>query len=378
MRFKRESYLLLLIAIVSVFMLAACGDGTEQSSSANENDNQSETESENAESGSDTETEESMQPVTLSFADFAPPMHPAQAKLFPEWAEAIHEATDGLVSIDLYPGGSLLGSGDIYPGVESGIADIGHDVSGYNGGRLPVLNAMYLGGVEYKNTAVSSYVARDLVKELDPEELHDTELMFIYGIAPGLLMTIDPVRSLEDLQGMQIRASGTNVETLEALGASPVAMPVSETYEALSRGVVDGSLLPADTLESFKLAEVVNYVTHSSLIYNTVHYVTMNKDVWNSFPAHIQEAIREVNEEYFEVAIEMYTEEVERGLQYAVEEHGVEEIHLSEEETQRWHDALGSLVEDHIEYLNSEGLNGQEIMDKIFELTEKYNKEFGD
>lgn len=371
MKFKKELFFLFLMTIVSVFILAACGGNTEQTSS-----DEGESETENTETNE--EAEETMEPVTLTLADFAPPMHPIQAKLFPEWADAINEATDGLVTIDLYPGGSLLASGDIYPGVVSGIADIGHDVSGYNAGRLPVLNAMYLGGIEYKNTAVSSYVARDLVKELDPEELHDTELMFIYGIAPGLIMSLDPVESLEDLKGMQIRASGTNVETLEALGASPVAMPVSETYEALSRGVVDGSLLPADTLESFKLAEVVNYVTHSSLIYNTVHYVVMNKDVWDSFPSHIQEAIREVNDEFFEKAVEMYTEEVERGLKYAVEEHGVEEIHLSEEETERWREALKPLIDNHIEYLNNEGLNGQEIMDKILELTEKYNKEFGD
>lgn len=372
MGIRRGLYLFLLMIIVSAFTLVACAGGTEETSSSNAEESQSE----NEESSSDAE--ESMDPVTLTFADFAPPMHPAQAKLFPEWAEAINEATDGLVSIELYPGGSLLGSGDIYPGVASGNADIGHDVSGYNAGRLPVLNSMYLGGIEYKNTKVSSYVARDLINELDPEELHDTELMFVYGIAPGLIMSIDPVESLEDLQGMQIRASGTNVETLEKLGATPVAMPVSETYEALSRGIVDGSLLPADTLESFNLAEVINYVTHSSLIYNTVHYITMNKDVWNSFPEHIQEAIREVNEQFFEEAVEMYTEEVERGLQYAIEEHGVEEIHLSEEETERWKEALEPLIDEHIEYLNSEGLNGQEIMDKIIELTEKYNAEFDD
>ena len=54
----------------------------------------------------------------------------------------------------------------------------------------------------------------------------------------------------------------------------------------------------------------------------------------------------EVNEEFFEKAVEMYTEEVERGLQYAVEEHGVEEIHLSEEETERWHEALEPLIDE--------------------------------
>ncbi|ARK29885.1 TRAP transporter substrate-binding protein [Halalkalibacter krulwichiae] len=363
MQVKNKSFFIVFLMIGFAFIMAGCGGQSSENTSATTDDN---------------EAIETMDPVTLSFADFFPAPHPAQEQLFSGWAEAIEEATDGLVKVDLYPAGSLLGSGDIYPGVESGIADIGHDVSGYNAGRLPILNAMYLGGVEYQNVAVSSYVARDLVAELNPEELQDTELMFIYGIAPGLLMTNKPVESLEDLKGMQIRASGTNVETLEMLGATPVAMPVSEAYEAMSRGVVDGSLLPPDTLQGFNLAEVTNYVTHSSLIYNTVHYVTMNKDVWNSFPPHIQEAIQEVNEQTFEEAVDLFTSLVDGGLQYAIEEHGVEEIHLSEEEEERWKEALSPLIERHVEELDSAGLNGQEIMDKIVELTEKYNAELGE
>lgn len=369
---KKKYFFLFIIAIICALVVVGCGGQSSQNTNTNTNDN-----NESGTSDQTNESEETMDPVTLSLADFAPPMHPVQAHLFPGWAEAINEATGGLVTIELYPGGSLIGPGDIYAGVETGIADIGHDVSGNNAGRLPVLNAMYLGGIEYKNSAVSSHVARDLVAQLNPQELQDTELMFIYGISPGILMTREPIRSLEDLRGKQIRASGTNVETLETLGATPVAMPVTETYEAMSRGVVDGSLLPADTLKTFKLAEVTNYVTHSSLIYNTVHYVTMNKDVWNSFPASIQEAIREVNERFFEEAIALFTKEVEGGLKYAIEEHGVEEIFLTEEEEKRWHEALEPLVDRHVENLDSQGLNGREIMDKIKELSEKYNSELG-
>ncbi|KHF38521.1 TRAP transporter substrate-binding protein [Halalkalibacter okhensis] len=367
---KKNYFVLMFISLMCAIVVVGCGGQTNESAST--------TDEEDATSNENNEAVETMEPVTLTLADFAPATHPIQAKLFPEWIKAIEEATDGLVTIELYPGGSLLGSGDVYSGVADGIADIGHDVSGLYPGRLPVLNAMYLGGIKYESSAVSSYVARDLVAELQPEELQDTELMFIYGISPGVLMTTEPIESLEDLRGKQIRASGTNVATLEKLGATPVAMPVTETYEALSRGVVDGSLLPADTLQSFNLAEVTNYVTHSNLMYNTVHFVTMNKDKWNSLPTHIQEAIREVNEETFKDAAQLFTEVVDSGLQYAIDEHGVEEIHLSEEETKRWEETLLPLIESHVEELNNAGLNGQEIMDKIAELSEKYNAEFGD
>ncbi|MBU9721064.1 MULTISPECIES: TRAP transporter substrate-binding protein [Bacillaceae] len=387
MNVLKRSFLLIIISILFTAVMVACGgdEGSEEASTTNtdENDVTEETnepsEEEEGESDSDSESEaETMDPVTLSLADFAPAPHPIQREIFPEWAAAIEEATDGLVTIEMYPGGSLLGSGDIYPGVESGLADIGHDVSGYNPGRLPVLNSLYSGGLEYRNSAVSSHVAKDVVEQLNPEELQDTEIMFIYGIAPGLLMTSEPVRSLEDLEGMQIRASGTNVATLEALGATPVAMPVTEAYESMSRGIVDGSLLPADTLRSFNLAEVTNYVTHSSLIYTTINYVTMNKDVWDSFPSHIQEAIREVNEQAFEHSIEVFTREVEDSLQYAIDEHGVEEIFLTEEEEARWLDRLVDMIDLRIEELNDAGLDGEDIMNQLVELTKKYNEELGE
>ncbi|WP_138419599.1 TRAP transporter substrate-binding protein [Aquibacillus sediminis] len=373
---RRMKYVFFIIAIVFSMVLVGCaGDNDDASTTGDDTNNSSDTQSTETE-GSGTSEEQTMEPVTLSLADFAPAPHPVQQEIFPEWAAAIEDATDGLVKLEMYPGGSLLGSGDIYPGIESGLADIGHDVSGYNPGRLPVLNSMYTGGLEYKNSAVSSHVAKDAVEQLEPDELQDTEVMFIYGIAPGLLMTQEPVESLEDLEGMQIRASGTNVATLEALGATPVAMPVTEAYESMSRGVVDGSLLPADTLRSFKLAEVTDYVTHSSLIYTTIHYVTMNKQVWDSFPTDIQEAIREANEQAFEHAIEVYSREVEDSLQYAVEEHGVEEIFLSEEEEASWHEKLLPLIDERVEELDTEGLDGQQIMDTLVELTEKYNEEF--
>lgn len=370
---KKKSFFFWFIGLVLAVVLVACsGNGGSEGASTEENDSGS------ADTAGEGTAEETFEPVTLSLADFAPAPHPIQKEIFPKWAAAIEEATDGLVKIEMYPGGALLGSEDIYPGVASGLADIGHDVSGYNPGRLPVLNSLYTGGLEFKNTAVSSYVAKDVVEQLKPAELDDTEIMFIYGIAPGLLMTQKPVRSLEDLEGMQIRASGTNVATLEALGAIPVAMPVSEAYESMSRGIVDGSLLPADTLRSFKLAEVTKYVTHSSLIYTTINYVTMNKDVWDSFPSHIQEAIRKANEDAFEHSVEVFSKEVEDSLKYAVEEFGVEEIFLTEEEEARWHERLVSLIDKRVEELNAAGLDGQMIMDKLVELTEKYNQEFGD
>lgn len=359
MKIKKSVFFL--TALLIMLFLAGCGNqGGTSAGPADEN----------------SATGETMKPVTLKFADFFPPTHPASVQMMQAWGKKVEEATDGLVKVDYYPAGTLLKNGDIYEGVVSGVADVGHDVSGYNKGRLPVLNAMYLGGVEYKSAKVSCNVARDLINEFKPKELEDTQLMFLYGIAPGVLMTTKPVRNLEDLQGMTIRASGTNVDTLKLLGATPVGITIAETYDSMSKGVVDGALLPAETLKGFKLGEVTKYVTETSLLYNTVHYCTMNKDVWNSFPKDIQDKINQVNEEISNVAGDLFDQINKEGLEYTQKENGVEVITLSDEENARWLEKLKPLHGDYIKVMNDKGIEGQKVMDKIIEFSEKYNKEF--
>lgn len=353
---KLTKSMVLYFSLFLIFILAGCGNQTSTTEGST--------------------TSENMKPITLKFADFFPATHPAKTALIQEWADRVEAATEGLVKVEVYPGETLIKSSDIYEGVVSNIADVGHSVSGYNPGRLPVLNAMYLGGVEYKSAKVSSYVARDLIQELQPAELEDTQIMFVYGISPGVLMTTKPVRTLEDLKGLQIRASGTNVKTLELLGATPVAMTIGETYEAMSKGVVDGSLLPAEGLKSFKLGEVTKYVTNTSLIYNTVHYVTMNRDVWESFPKGIQDAISQVNQEIFLEATEFWDGVNEAGVKYAVENNGVEVITLSDEENERWKEKLKSLHGNYIKELDKKGIAGEEVLNTIIQLADKYNNEF--
>lgn len=328
--------------------------------------------------GGDTATKETMKPITLKFADFFPPTHPASVKMMQHWAKRVEEVTVGKVKVQYYPAGTLLKNGDIYEGVASGVADVGHDVSGYNIGRLPLLNAMYVGGIQYKGNKTSCYVARDLINELKPKELQDTQLMFVYGISPGVLMTTKPVKTMEDLKGMQIRASGANVDTLKALGAVPVGITIAETYDSMSKGVVGGALLPAEPLKAFKLGEVTKSVTQADMLYNTVHYCTMNKKVWDSLPKDIQDAINKVNNEVFEIALELWEGKdglSKAGLDFAVEK-GSQIITLSPEESARWMEKLKPLRDDYAKVLDNKGYDGKAVMDKIVKLTDKYNNEF--
>lgn len=317
------------------------------------------------------------QTVELKLAHFFPAVHPAETELVQPWAKAIEEATGGQVKITSYPGQTLLKADATYDGVVNGIADIGLSCFAYTRGRFPVLEVFELPGIIYENSKVASKVAWEGIKQLNPEEIRDTKLMMVFTTGPGDLFTKEPVRNLEDLKGLTVRATGLSAKTLAALGAAPVAMPQSEAYEALSKGVVRGNLGPVEILKGWKNAEVTDYVTQTPFLYNTLFFVTMNQDTWNSLPSDVQQAIEKVNGEYFEkVAMGLWDKQNEAALQWAVDETGIEVITLPEEEANRWVALVKPIQEEFVANMNDKGLDGRTILDTVKQLADKYNQEF--
>ncbi|HBX24489.1 MAG TPA: ABC transporter substrate-binding protein [Desulfotomaculum sp.] len=328
-------------------------------------------------SSNSTDEQGQKQTVELKLAHFFPATHPAETDLVQPWAKAIEEATDGQVIITSYPGSTLLKPEATYDGVVNGIADIGLSCYAYTRGRFPVLEVFELPGITYKNSKVASKVAWEGIKQLNPEEIQDTKLMMVLTTGPGDLFTKQPVKNLADLKGMTIRATGLSAQTLEVLGATPVAMAQSEAYEALSKGVVRGNLGPQEVLKGWKNAEVTDYITITPFLYNTVFFITMNMDQWNSLSPEVQQAIEEVNEKYFEeVAMGLWDMQNEEALQWAVDETGIEVINLPEEEATRWIELVQPIQDEFVTKMNEKGINGQETLDLVKTLADQYNSQF--
>lgn len=315
--------------------------------------------------------------LELRLAHFFPSTHPAEKELIQPWAQAITEATGGKVKITSYPGESLLPANQIYDGVVNGIADIGLSCFSYTRGRFPVLEVFELPGITYNNSRAASKVAWEGIKKLNPQEVQDTKLMMVLTTGPGDLYTKDPVRTLSDLQGLELRATGLSAKTLQALGAVPVAMSQAEAYEALTKGIVKGNLGPVEVLEGWRQAEVTNFITQTPFLYNTLFFITMNLDKWNSLTPAVQKAISEVNEKYFnEVACGLWDKQNESALKWAVGEQGMEVISLSEEEKNKWIEKVNPILDEFVSNMNSMGHKGEEILQTVQELAEMYNEEY--
>ncbi|MGM0652870.1 MAG: TRAP transporter substrate-binding protein [Bacillota bacterium] len=368
----------LFLAMLATVMILAAGCGDEQAGEEVEVDeevvseeDETDVTEENGDTGEADESAGDGEVFEFNLAHFFPASHPAETELIQGWANELNEASDGRIKITSYHSGTLVGAADIYDGVVSGAADIGLSAFFYTRGRFPVLEAFELPGIVYESSYAASKVAWEGIKELEPDEVQDTKLMFVLATGPGDIFSTEPIRSLEDLQGMTIRAAGLSADTLPLLGASPEAMPMGEAYEALQRGLVDGNLAPVEVLKGWNHAEVTDYVTRTPFLYNAVFFVTMNQEKWEALPSDLQETVQEVNEQFFEdVAAGLWDAQNEEALLWAEEEMGMEIIELDEQEQERWIERVEPIQEEFIERMNQQDLPGKDIVDTVRGLAE--------
>ena len=307
-------------------------------------------------------------PTKLTFSIFFPPTH-GQTKAAMDWAKEIEKRTGNKVQVDIFAGGTLTKAPQCYSGTVKGISDLGFSLFAYTRGRFPVMAAVDL-PMGYPNGKVASRVAQEFAKAFKPKELSDVKLLYLHAHGPGLLHTKKPVKKLEDLKGMKIRATGLSAKIVKALGGVPVAMPQGGTYEALKKGVVEGTFGPMEVLKGWKQAEVIKYTTECySIGYTTTFFVVMNLDKWNALPADIKKIFDEVSDKYTDVHGNVWDSTDQEGRKYTLSL-GNEIISLSDEESARWRKAVEPVINDYI----TNTTDGDKYVKKIRELMKTYSK----
>jgi len=310
--------------------------------------------------------------IKLNYSIFFPASH-KNAILATEWAKEIEKRTGGKVQITMFYGGTLTPADKCYDGVVKGISDIGFSVLAYTRGKFPLTEVSDL-PLGIKTGLVATKVINEYFKKFKPREFDEVKVMYFHGHGPGILHTKKPVNKLEDLKGMKIRCTGMAAKIVAALGATPVAMPMGETYDALSRGVVDGSMAPQEALQGWKWGEVVKYtIENFGSSYSTGFFVVMNKDKWNSLPPDVQKTIEQINEEYIEKQGKVWDEIDKAGRDFTIGR-GNKIITLSPEEDQRWEKAVRPLLTEYKKNMKDKGLPGEEVLSFYLQTIYKYQK----
>ncbi len=346
---KKAIIFVLALVTATIGLLSGCGGQSQQS-------------------GQEPATSE---PITLKYAFFAPG-NTFPGKQMDKWAEEVEKRTNGQVTVEKFPGGTLLTAQNMYDGVLNGVADIGLSCPSYEPGRFPLLGISDLPGL-YPNAKVASLVLYDLVQEFQPKELADFKIVTVFHTEPGYIQSKKPVSKVEDIKGLRLRTTGTGVAMLNTLGGAAVSMPQSDIPQALQTGVIDGYISSREVMLDMKYAEYVSYVTDYPT-FEVSFAALMNKDKWNSLPPDVQEVIDDLGREMALWAGTYEDEHVKEALEWASKEHGLQTITLSPEEIARFDEKLKGLADAYINEIKD--IPGHEVLDRIYELSDKYSEEY--
>ncbi len=281
----------------------------------------------------------------LSLAYFMGPKHPMNAAVFTPFAEKLAELSGGKLTVQQYPGGALNSvPPKQYAILLDGVADIVFTLPGYTGDVFPMTQVVGLPGVCDSATACTEALlnARDtLAKE------YNAKLLAIWANAPPVLITKDkPVRSLEDLKGMKVRVTNkSDLPIVEALGASAVAQPVNVINQNLTNGVIDAIAIGPSAIRSFKLQEPANYLTTWFPGSGSAFVLLMNQDLYDSMSDEEKGWVDAAADHSLSMAGGIFYDKAASGGMKLAAEAGVEMIELSDDEKQRWLDAVAGALE---------------------------------
>ncbi len=301
----------------------------------------------------------------LKLAHFMPTVHTLHQEVFLPLAQDLSEATGGALTIKIYPSGAL-GKGPVqqYKRAVTGVADITFIIQSYSSAVFPRSLIATQPGV----TLSAEQGTRRLWDTYDSylkEEYEAVKVLGIWVMSPTVLMTRShAVRVVPDLQGMKVRISSpVESQLIQSWGAVPVAMPITESYNALNSGVVDAVLIqPSALYQPWNLAEPAQFVTANVPSPTSIVGLIMNKASWEALPADQQAALNRLTGRDFSIkASILWSRKDVDALAKARTDNGITVIDLPDQEREAFDAAAQTAISAHLDQLEKEGINARDI-----------------
>ncbi len=317
--------------------------------------------------------------VTLTLHHFLSPKAPTQTVLIDPWVKKVEADSKGRIKIEIFPSMSMGGKPpELYRQVRDGVADIVWTLPGYTPGVFPrsevfELPTVHRGSAEATNQAIQDNFSliTDDYKDVHPILIHVHSGQAIHTVSK-------PIRSLEDAKGLKFRTpSRTGAWLLEAWGVEPVGMPVPALPQALSKGTVDGTLVPFEIFPPLKLHQLTKFSTEgpgSTRFGTSIFMFAMNKDRYNALPADLKKVIDDNSGVALAKSIGQSWDKVEEPGKAMQVESGGEIITLNATEKLKF-DAVAQVVVDRwITEAKKTGIDGAALVKAARASIEKYSK----
>jgi TRAP-type C4-dicarboxylate transport system substrate-binding protein len=317
------------------------------------------------------------QEVTLKLHQFLPPVATVPAKILKPWAAAVEQGAGGKVKIEHYDAMALGGKPtDLMDQAIDGVADIVMTVVGYTPGRFPKTEVFELPFMMTDPIATAK-AFQDLVDtDLQAGEYSGVKVLGAWVHGPGLIHSKDPITKLEDLAGKKLRGPTRVISNMLAeLGATPVGMPLPAIPEALSKGVIDGTVIPWEVTPSIRLAELAkNHLEFGGKesLYTATIIMVMNKAKYESLPEDVRAAIdAESGMKLAEFAAQVMYDYDKPGRDIAVAA-GNTITTLDEAEVARWKEKAKPVVDTWVADMQGKGIDGAALIEQAKALIAKH------
>lgn len=233
--------------------------------------------------------------IKLKVADSFPASHYVP-KFVKKWMDDITKATNGQVEFEYYGAEQLGKAKDMLTLVQSGVADVAYVAPSYVSEKMPLSAVAELPG-GFSSSCVGTHAYWKLAtgngiiakREMQP---NGVRLVFTGMGAPYQVLSTKPIDGVASLSGQKLRSYGGAQDViLKQIGAVPVRMAAPDMYEAVTRGTLDGVVLPYASVASYKLQDQVKYATVNQNFGSVALNYVMNEKKWQSLPANVRAAI---------------------------------------------------------------------------------------
>lgn len=248
------------------------------------------------------------------------------------FAERVKELTNGKITVKVFWPGQLVKTKEAFESVRGGMIDGYSGSMLYFAGIIPEVNCEWLpfGWATPKEASqvYEEYGWLDLMREATGK--HGIHYVAPVAVASMGLITKQPVRTVDDLNGMKIRAVGMEAKIISALGGSTVSVSGAEQYMALKQGVVDGTDYPFYTIGKYKFYEVCDYITRPALHTPGIVEIILNQETYASLSSDQQKAVDQAGWDAFQRTVKL-NDEWDQEAYETCREKNVEIIDLTPE-----------------------------------------------
>jgi len=322
------------------------------------------------------------QEITLKVSHFWAPGAMAPLKVIGPWCDKINKESGGKLKCQIFPAMQLGGTpAQLFDQAKDGVADIVYTLPGYTAGRFPLMEAFELPfmneNAEASSQAVWEYY---LTTPAVQKEFVGVKPLMFHTHDEGYVHTKDKqIKTLADFKGLKMRAPTRQTnKLLSKLGATPVSMPLPAIPDSISKGVIDGFMLPWEVIPSVKLQEMVKFHSETDpkerALYSAIFIMAMNPAKYDSLPADLKKVIdNNSGAELVKQTGKIWDESAAPGRK-AAEDRKNSFYMIPASELANWRTASASLYDEWVAEATAKGNDGKALLAKAQGLIKKYEK----